>query len=106
MGLRPTKGHENPLDSPIVFSMTYEGFSALPYKAAQLVPRPFDLFLNASGRACPAPTPALVGARHASPPRRMLPRGQERNHAVTALGLGWGRKLVEERGIGGGLRRT
>src|ERR1035441_900157 len=50
-----------------------------------LVPRPFDLFLNASGRACPAPTPALVGARHASPPRRMLPRGQERNHPAPPL---------------------
>src|ERR1035437_3707187 len=54
--------------------------------AIELVPRPSDLFLNASGRACPAPTPrpcrderSLTLAPHA-------PRGRGRNHAVGALG--------------------
>jgi hypothetical protein len=58
-----------------------------------LLPRPSDLFLGrASGCArtsCPAPTPNFVGARGyplgPPPPRRMLPGGQERNLAVTAL---------------------
>src|ERR1017187_8590460 len=49
------------------------------------VTRPFDMSRRPAGRACPAPTPFLVGARHRLPLAPHAPRVQGRNHAVRDL---------------------
>src|ERR1017187_2799775 len=49
------------------------------------VTRPFAMFLGPAARACPAPTPFLVGARHRLALAPHAPRVQGRNHAVSYL---------------------